>query len=236
MILVSGFRARSMPFVFCLAFSVPATSYAQLEDTAPADPFDEGDGVDEQPRAETRAETSAEGAALEAVVRGFFLEARVGGGYSVVSGSVPRDDPVFPELGRVGASEALGGGAQIGFHVGYDLTDSVAIQAVTGATFIDGRRTDRVRDVSLFYGGGGIALSFELQRRLELDVHAAAIFVESDTAVEVAETGLGIMGGAGLEYYVHVRHFSIGVDVTAVAPLSPSRIFIGLTPRIKYTF
>ena len=45
-------------------------------------------------------------------------------------------------------------------------------------------------------------------------------------------------GGAGLgfEYFVHVRHFSVGADVTAFATTVPHRVFVGLVPRMKYTF
>ena len=64
----------------------------------------------------------------------------------------------------------------------------------------------------------------------------AATFVQADNGVDDAESGAGVLVGTGLEYYVHVRHFSVGIDLTALAPLSPTRVFVALTPRLKYTF
>lgn len=186
-----------------------------------------------EPVEPTVQSSAATPTALDSIVRGFFVEARVGGGYALTSADIP-EDPVFPTL--EGQSEELGAGSQIGFHIGYDVTEVIALEAVSGATFIGGRRDDRVRDLSLFYGGAGVKLSFELERRLRLGLGAAALFVQSDNGVEDSETGAGVLGSAGLEYYVHVRHLSVGFDVTALAPFSPSRIFIGLTPRLKYTF
>ncbi len=172
-------------------------------------------------------------AALQSIVRGLYLEARVGGGYGVVSADIP-EDPVFPLL--EGESEQLGGGSQFGFHLGYDVTESLSLELVTGATFISGRRTDRVRDLGLLYGGLGARLSFELDRRLNFNVAGAATFIQADNGVDDAESGAGVLAGVGLEYFVHVRHFSVGIDLSALAPFSPARVFVALTPRLKYTF
>lgn len=171
--------------------------------------------------------------ALRSIVRGLYFEARVGGGAAVMSADVP-EDPIFPQL--TGQSEELGTGAQIGLHLGYDVSDAVAIELVSGAAFISGRRSDRVRDVGLFFGGPGLRFGFEADRRLRVTTGGAAVFVRSDNAVDPVESGFGVLLGGGLEYFVHVRHFSVGVDLSVLAPFSPSRVFVGITPRLKYTF
>lgn len=203
-------------------------------DEEPAEP-DAPEQVAAPPEAVATGSVSDQAApgTLQSIVRGLYLEARVGGGYGVVSADIP-DDPVFPLL--AGESEQLGAGSQIGFHLGYDVTDSLALELVSGATFISGRRTDRVRDVGLLYGGIGARLSFELERRLNLNLAGAATFVQADNGVDDLESGAGVLAGVGLEYFVHVRHFSIGIDLSALAPFSPSRVFVALTPRLKYTF
>ncbi|MEO0814371.1 MAG: adventurous gliding motility protein CglE [Myxococcota bacterium] len=229
-------------FAALAVVAFPALASAQGSEEVVAAPVDdelaEPDAPDlsAPPTAQAPAQAvddETEPAALESIVRGLYLEARVGGGYALASADIPAD-PVFPAL--QGQSEELGAGSQMGFHFGYDVTDALALELVTGATFISGRRDDRVRDVGLIYGGLGARFSFELERRLNLTLSGAATFVQADNGVEDPESGPGILAGAGLEYYVHVRHFSVGVDVTALAPLSPTRVFVGITPKLKYTF
>lgn len=40
----------------------------------------------------------------------------------------------------------------------------------------------------------------------------------------------------GVEYYTHLRHFSVGVDVVLGTMLWPFQLHTGLVPRIKYSF
>ncbi|MEM6733267.1 MAG: adventurous gliding motility protein CglE [Myxococcota bacterium] len=225
-----------LPFV---VVSFAGNAQAQDEEVlaAPVDEPEDPDDIVVPPAAET-AEVDQDAdapAALQSIVRGLYLDARVGGGFGVVSAEIPTPDPIFSQI-QAGETEELGGGAQVGFHLGYDVTEALAIEIVSGGTFISGRRTDRVRDVGLLYGGVGARFSFELERRLNLTVGGAAIFAAADNGVEDTETGVGLLASGGIEYYVHVRHFSVGIDLNAVAPFSPSRVFIGLTPRLKYTF
>lgn len=190
----------------------------------------EGESV-APPEAEQARVASSESsrAPLAAIVRGLYVQVNVGGGYAVTSAAI--------DTGPLeGVSEALGAGSMIGFSLGYDATSGLAIQAVGGAAMVSGRRTDRVRDVSLLYGGAGAKLAFPLEDRLHLNVAVAGVFVQASDGVAEPEGGAGILAGVGLEYFVHVRHFSLGIEAQVLAPFSPSRTFVALTPQLKYTF
>ena len=40
------------------------------------------------------------------------------------------------------------------------------------------------------------------------------------------------MLNAGIEYYVHVRHFSVGIELTTITQLEPLRSFVGINPSM----
>ncbi|MEZ0311221.1 MAG: adventurous gliding motility protein CglE [Myxococcota bacterium] len=175
---------------------------------------------------------------IASVVRGFYIEAKATGGYTLADQTLeaPAVGPGTPYPTLSGASEELGGVAGLQLNVGYDLTEHVAVQAVVGNMFASGRRADYVRDLSIAYGGLQARLAFDLTDRLDLLASAGVAYASASNQVEAAEKGAAVLGGIGFEYYVHVRHFSVGMEVTAFAPLSPSRVFLGLSPMIKYTF
>lgn len=193
---------------------------------------DEAQGADAA--ATTNAATPARAEPLQSVARGLFFEGRVGGGYMVADAKI-ESDPIFP--GVVGKSEGFGPGASVSFALGYDVTPRLALQALGGALLVSGTRTKQhVRDLGVLYGGVGGRLAFDLTDRLDLLTSLGGAFAKSDNAVEEASTGPAVLGGVGLEYYVHVRHFSVGLELTVFAPLSPTRVFVGVSPLIKYTF
>lgn len=175
-------------------------------------------------------EAAAPGQKLDSVVRGLYIETRVGGGIGLMSQEVPSNDPA------VKATEELGAGSFIGFALGYDLTDNLAFQLLGGAALVSGNNLERVRDLGMFYGGAGLRLAVDLSERLDVVVSGGGAMARTDNGVEAAKTGPAVLATAGFEYYVHVRHFSVGLEVTALVPLSPMRAFVGLGPQIKYTF
>lgn len=171
-------------------------------------------------------------APLEAVVRGFFLEMKVGGGYMLVDQPMPAS---FTDRFPAG-SEGLGPGAAVALTAGYDITDMIAIQLVGGAAMVGGNRGDFVRDLGLIFIGAQARVAIDLTDRLDFLAAGGVAFVSADNAVEPATLGIGILVNAGLEYYVHVRHFSIGIDLGMYLPVTPVRMFLVLSPTIKYTF
>lgn len=172
---------------------------------------------------------------IKALVRGLFVEARVGGGYMVITAPIGFHED-YPMLDS-DSSEGLGGGSTIQIAAGYDLNEMISLQAVVGAVMASSRRrAEPVRDLSLLFGGAGARIAINMAKRVNLVTSIGVGYVNADNAVESAESGAAVFGGIGVEYYVHVRHFSVGIDLSVLAPFSPFRLFVALTPQIKYTF
>jgi len=182
----------------------------------------------------TEAQPEAAGAKVVAVVRGLFVEGRVGGGYMVKNTELTVDRATYPSAPK---SEPLGPGSTVQMAVGYDLADFLALQLVGGAFMVSATSSlEPVRDLGMVFGGVGVRGGAGLSDRLHVNGSFAAAGVRADNQVEKAKTGVALLVGAGVEYYVHVRHFSIGLEVSAFVPVSPMRVFVGLAPQIKYTF
>lgn len=179
------------------------------------------------------SQSSQETQPLEEIVHGVFMQMRVGGGYLVKSSTIP-PDPFFPTL--AGQSESFGAGPAVDFALGYDISDNFALQLVGGMTFSGGRRTDRVRGLAIVYGGVGARVSIPMNERLNLVVSPNIGYASSTTAVEAATSGLMVAVNGGFEYFVHVRHISLGADLSVQAPFDPVRVFVGILPYIRYAF
>lgn len=172
---------------------------------------------------------------FQAVVRGLYVETKVGGGIVLLNESL-EDLPPDPFNPQISGQENLRGVAGLGLAVGYDLNDFFAIQLLGGTVLASGTRTTRVRDVGFLYGGGGVRLSFGPTERLRFFVSPGAVFVASDNQVDEEDSGPGALVSGGLEYNVHVRHFSVGLELQAFVPLQPFRAMLSLAPTLKYTF
>jgi hypothetical protein len=214
----------SLSTLLLLVLAPVATAFADL--AKPPQP-------EEVPGAPGAKATAQAQAALEEVVHGGFIEMRAGGGYTVKSSSIPYD-PTFPQLKD--ASESFGAGTQIDFALGYEVTDDLALQLVGGMAMISGQRQDWVRGLSLGYGGAGVRLSMPLRDRLNLVIAPSFVYCYQSLAVDAATKGAGVMASVGFEYFVHVRHFSLGADINGLVALTPMRAFVGFVPHIRYTF
>ena len=204
-----------------LALAAPANLRA-AEAEAPAAP---------EPEAPPAATQSARPEALRAVVRGLFVEGRIGGGYMLLNDETPN-----LLQGGAPTSEELGPGVMMALVLGYDITDAVALQLLAGNILASGDRRDRPRDLGMLYGGAAARLAFALAERVGFLASLGAGFVRASNGIEDPQSGVAILAGVGLEYYVHVRHFSVGLELSALVPTQPWRAFLGLTPMIKYTF
>ena len=116
---------------------------------------------DQPQTAEAKAPAAEKKAPLAAVVRGLYVDTHVGGGFMLVNADV-EPDAFNP---GVSGSEELGSGTVFGVSVGYDITDAVALQLLTGAVMVSGGRSDKVRDLSLLYGGLGGRFGVPLSER-----------------------------------------------------------------------
>ncbi|OGQ91740.1 MAG: hypothetical protein A2289_11845 [Deltaproteobacteria bacterium RIFOXYA12_FULL_58_15] len=223
--------ARILLSCFCgaLIFAAADDGFAEEATEVMATKVGEGDVAEPTPTATGQIEP------IKAIVRGFYVDARMGGGFTLVSADMSKElQLAYPDAG---VSEELGAGAHVHFSAGYDISEQIALQLLGGATLISGRRTaDPVRDLSLVFGGVGARLAIDLTNRLDLVSAIGVAFISASNSVDEAESGVGILGNVGLEYYVHIRHFSVGVDLSVLAPMSPFRLFLGISPTVKYTF
>ena len=151
-----------------------------------------------------------------------------------MAGQKIENDPLFPA--QNGQSEGYGAGTTLALEIGFDLSRNIAIEAFGTAGFVSGTRTDRVRDLGLLVGGLALRLAIPVTDRFHAVLAGGGGYASADNFVEEPERGLAAMFNAGLEYYVHVRHFSFGLDLSVLAPVSPLRVFVALGPQLKYTF
>jgi hypothetical protein len=137
----------------------------------------------------------------------------------------------------VGKDEGYGRGSMLQFELGYDINPTLAVELLGGQSLVSGTRSDRVRDLSVSYGGLGVRLAPSLKgERLRFVVMAGVGYASANDTVEKAEAGAAAFANVGIEYYVHVRHFSVGIDASVMAPLAPMRLFVAVGPQLKYSF
>ena len=176
-------------------------------------------------------------APLAAVVRGLFVGTRFTGGYMVLRQKI-NDPQNWPVLTNQKADEGYGIGTMLQLEVGYDIAPVVAVEALGGVSLVNGTRKDRVRDLGIMFGGLALRLSpaIDPDNRLRAVFALGGGYASADDAVEKPQNGPAVFFNAGIEYYVHVRHFSIGLDISVLAPVSPLRLLVGAGPQVKYTF
>jgi hypothetical protein len=213
---------RNLTFVVTLL----ASSVAAAQEKAPA--------KSTPPSAPPEATAAPSATAMKAIVRGFYIETQVGGGYTVAQAKVDQATSFNPQI--AGKDEGLGPGSTVLMAMGYDIADSFALEIVGGATMISSVRSNYVRDMMLTFVGVGARLAFALSDRTNFLVTGAGIYAKADNGFPPSQISTGGLFGLGLEYYVHVRHFSIGLEVTTIAPVTPLRVFVALSPTLKYTF
>ena len=92
------------------------------------------------------------------------------------------------------------------------------------------------RFVEVMFVGIEGRFTFEIADRLDVWAAPGIMWVWTDNLVEKQQSGFGILLGGGLEYYVLMRHFSVGLDLNLNAPVQPFRLFLSIGPTIKYTF
>ena len=183
------------------------------------------------------ASSKAATAPLQAVVRGPYVEMRIGVGYGVVSADVGTTSPDFPTL-SASASESLGWATLVDAAAGIEISDMFAVQLVGGMNAIGSRRNDRVRSVGLAYIGAGPRINLPTSERFQFVISPSLAYASAGDGVlgEGNKTSLAFLASLGFEYFVHVRHVSVGLDLTGTLPFSPARLMIGLAPHIRYAF
>jgi hypothetical protein len=169
------------------------------------------------------------------VERGFFIGFEAG--YLGLT-KTPNKDPVkFPFATEGGGSA---GGAVIGLHLGYDITNRLAI-----ALFAEGaseKASASYGAFDLLVGGLDLRYAFHGQKdrngyeRFFLYAHARGGYLVSNPTGLFGDTDLLVGGGLGAEYFTQLRHFSVGLQVDGLYVLSAKAPGFAVTPVVRYTF
>jgi hypothetical protein len=183
---------------------------------------------------EIRGDTKV--AIINEIERGFFLSIDYGPNYYIpLSGA-----------GMVSLNEDyLSPGTRMGMRLGFDILNNIAADVFVLANFNQGLiNQDAIQDGVLTgdiaHFAPGLGLRFA--------------FVTTDRVFAYARVGAGyalwfpsqLAGGAvgsihtdasiGIEYYTHLRHISVGVEVDFQALIAPMAFGFAVYPTFKYTF
>jgi hypothetical protein len=150
----------------------------------------------------------------------------------------PNQDPVKFPFAVGGGGTA--GGAVIGLHVGYDLTDRLAV-----ALFAEGaaeKASASYGAFDLLVGGLDLRYAFYGQKdrngyqRFFLYAHGRGGYLISHPPGLFGDTDVLVGGGLGAEYFTQLRHFSVGLQVDGLYVLSAKAPGFAVTPIVRYTF
>lgn len=172
---------------------------------------------------------------LNEVERGFFFGAE-GGGLFLFSPKATKNSGFAP--GRI-----------MGLSVGGDLGNYVALSLFalgthsdTPAGFVSTGATQMGGDFSTLIVGA-MAKVYLLQVPDDNGVRRVLGYLRGGAGSAFvgpkgfyASNDVVILGGAGVEYFTHLRHFSLGIDADFVMGLSHLGAGLMISPNLRYTF
>jgi hypothetical protein len=150
----------------------------------------------------------------------------------------PNQDPArFPfATGGGGAAQ----GSVIGLHLGYDLTERLAV-----ALFAEGaaeKASSSYGAFDLLVGGLDLRWSFygakdrNGYQRFFVYAHGRGGYLLTHPKGLFGDTDLLVGGGLGAEYFTQLRHFSVGLQIDGLYVLSAKAPGFAVTPLVRYTF
>ncbi len=169
------------------------------------------------------------------VERGFYTGFEVG--FLGLFKTDTADTSKFPFAGNGGGAAT---GILVGATVGVDVTNNLAVSLFgIGSSEAAGASYG---GFSIFAVGGDLRLSIPLARdangvdRLFAYVHGRGGPLWTRPKGLFGDTDLYLAGGPGLEYFTHLRHFSVGLaaDLAYVVKVKSYGIAVG--PTVRYTF
>ena len=150
----------------------------------------------------------------------------------------PNQDPVKYPFATDGGGNATG--PVIGLHLGYDLTDRLAV-----ALFAEGAELKASASYGAFdllAAGLDVRYAFYGSKdrngyeRFFVYAHARGGYLISHPKGLFTDTDLLVAGGFGVEYFTQLRHFSVGLQVDGLYVLSAEAPGFAVTPLVRYTF
>ena len=179
---------------------------------------------------------------FDEVERGFFTGFEVG--YLTLFKTPVADPTKFAYVKDpiTGAPRAGGrsDGFMVGTTVGYDVTDRLALAIYgLGASSAAG---PWYGSFSMFSFGGDARVALLGARdanrveRFYLYLHGRAGYLVSFPSGLFTTHDLYVAGGPGIEYFTHLRHFSIGLAADVAYVMNAKAAGLAVTPTVRYTF
>ncbi len=169
------------------------------------------------------------------VERGFFTGLEVG--YLSLFKTPTADQNKFRFAGTGGGRS---NGFLVGVNFGYDVTSRVALSAFA----LDGNSRASVSygafDVYAF--GGDLRVSLFAARdankveRVFFYVHGRGGLLLTRPEGLFGNTAIYFAGGPGVEYFTHLRHFSVGLAADVAYVTKAKTAGLAITPTVRYTF
>lgn len=167
---------------------------------------------------------------IQAVERGFYLEAQGGLGWLV---------------NKID-NRSYGMSLLVGTFAGYDILPILSFQvgayAFSGSVRVpDERDNPPYGDLLYLIPMGQLQFALITTERNFLWVRGGAGFAfglpEEINGVPYSENGPAFSGSVGFEHFTKLRHFSIGVHAGVIVVTKPDvGIGVAITPTLKYTF
>ena len=169
------------------------------------------------------------------VERGFFVVPEIG--YLGILDTPVAEPAAFPYAGTGGG---LASGFYTGVKAGYDITGRLALalfgwQGNAKASASYGAFSVTAAGADLRFALLGFRDANEVERTY-LYLHARGGYVWTSPKGLFGDTDLLAQGGAGIEYYTRLRHFSLGLAVDALYFTKAKAAGFAVYPTVRYTF
>jgi len=169
------------------------------------------------------------------VERGLFTGFEVG--YLSLFKTPTADRVKFP---FAGADGGRAGGLLVGAILGYDLSSRLAVSlyALGG----NARASISYGAFSVLSAGGDVRLalygssdSYGVER-LHFYVHGRGGLLITEPEGLLGKNDVYVAGGPGVEYFTHLRHFSVGLAADVAYLTKAKAAGLTVTPTVRYTF
>ncbi|HET6439407.1 MAG TPA: adventurous gliding motility protein CglE [Anaeromyxobacter sp.] len=139
-----------------------------------------------------------------------------------------------------GSSGGNAGGVLVGLEIGRDLTSRLSLGIVAQG----GNERARVSYGAFSIYGAGLDLRYAYYglkdrndwERFFLYVHARGTYSRTYPSGLFGSTEFLVQGGPGLEYFTHLRHFSLGAALDYVYAARARASGFAVYPTVRYTF
>jgi hypothetical protein len=169
------------------------------------------------------------------VERGLFTGFEVG--YLSLFKTPTADRAKFPFAGEDGGRSD---GLLVGASIGYDVTDRIALSVFTLGS--SSRASLSYGGFGLFAAGGDVRFGV-LRLADRNDVTRAYVYLHGRAGylLTYPEGLFGtrdvyVAGGPGLEYFTHLRHFSVGLAADLAYVVKAKAPGLAVFPTVRYTF